>query len=106
MNGCLYILLYLKWITNKDLPYSKWNSAQYDMVAWLGGEFGVNGNVYGWLSPFTVHLKLSQHCSSVIPQYKLKTLKYGGKIMPLWELWHPAPCAKGYGRSLTHLDIR
>ena len=24
----MYTLLYLKWITNKDLPYSTWNSAQ------------------------------------------------------------------------------
>ena len=79
LNSCLYTLLYLKWITNKDLPYGTWNSAQHDMVAWLGGEFGVSENVYVWLSPFTVHLKLSQHCSLVIPQYKIKTLKYGEK---------------------------
>ena len=79
LNGCLYTLLYLKWITNKDLPYSTWNSAQYDMVAWLGGESGVSENVYVWLSPLTVHLKLSPHCSSVIPQYKIKPLKYGEK---------------------------
>ena len=30
---------------------------------WMGGEFGGNWiHVYVWLSPFTVHLKLSQHC--------------------------------------------
>ena len=33
-------LLYLKWITNKDLLYSTWNSAQYYMAAWMGGGFG------------------------------------------------------------------
>ena len=27
-----------------------------------------------WLSPFAVHLKLSQHCSSAILQYKIKIL--------------------------------
>ena len=30
-------LLYLKWITNKDLPYSTWNSAQCYVAAWMGG---------------------------------------------------------------------
>ena len=36
----MYTLLHLKWITNKDLLYSTWNSAQYYMAAWMGGEFG------------------------------------------------------------------
>ena len=52
-----YMLLYLQWITSKDLLYSTRNSAQCYMAAWMGGEFrGV------WLSPFAVYLKLSQHC--------------------------------------------
>ena len=29
----MYTLLYLKWITNKDLLYSTWNSAQCYMAA-------------------------------------------------------------------------
>jgi len=33
-------LLYLKWITNKDLPYSIGNSAQCYAAAWMGGELG------------------------------------------------------------------
>ena len=36
----MYKLLYLKWITNKDLLYSTGNSAQYYVAAWMGGEFG------------------------------------------------------------------
>ena len=45
----IYILLYFKWITKKDLLYSTWNSSQYYVVAWMGGEFGENGymNMYG-----------------------------------------------------------
>ena len=35
----MYILLYLKWITNKDLLYSTENSAQCYEAAWMGGEF-------------------------------------------------------------------
>ena len=34
------ILLYLKWITNKDLLYSTGKSAQCYMVALMGGKFG------------------------------------------------------------------
>ena len=59
----MYTLLYLKWITNKDLLCSTWNAAQCCVAAWMGGEFGEEGmHVYVWLSPFTVHLRLSQHC--------------------------------------------
>ena len=36
----MYILLYLKWITNKDLLYSTGNSAQCHVAAWMGGKFG------------------------------------------------------------------
>ena len=55
----IYTMLYLKWITNKDLLYSTWNSAQRYVPAWMGEGFG---GVCVWLSPFTVHRKLSQHC--------------------------------------------
>ena len=56
-------LLYLKWITNRDLLYSTWNSVQCYVAAWMGGEFeGDWIYLYVWLSSFTIHLKLSQHC--------------------------------------------
>ena len=35
-----HTLLYLKWITNKDLLYSTGNSAQCYLAAWMGGELG------------------------------------------------------------------
>ena len=42
-------LLYLKWITNKDLLYTTWNSAQCYVAAWIGGEFGREWiHVYVW----------------------------------------------------------
>ena len=34
----MYTLLYLKWITNKDLLYSTGNSVQFYVAAWMGGE--------------------------------------------------------------------
>ena len=62
--------------------YSTWNSAQCHVAAWKDGEFGREWiHVYEWLSPFTVHLKLSQHCSLAIPQYKIKSLKKKKKEM-------------------------
>ena len=36
----MYTLLYLKWITNKDLLYSTGNSAQCYAAAWMGGQLG------------------------------------------------------------------
>ena len=59
----MYALLYLKWITNKDLLHSTQNSAQGYVAAWMGAEFGGEWiHVYVWLSPLAVHLKLSQYC--------------------------------------------
>ena len=53
-----YTLLYLKWITNKDLLYSTGNSVQCYVAAWTGEEFeGERIQVYVQLSPLTVHLK-------------------------------------------------
>ena len=49
----MYTLLYLKWITNRDLLYSTGNSAQCCVAAWMGEEFGGEWiHVYVWLSPF------------------------------------------------------
>ena len=46
----------------ENLLYSRGNSAPRCVPAWMGGEFGGEWtHVYGWLSPCTVHLKLS-HC--------------------------------------------
>ena len=46
-------LLYLKWITNKDLLYSTGNSAQCYVVAWREGEHeGEKIAAYAGLNPF------------------------------------------------------
>ena len=49
----MYTLLYLKWITNKDLVHSTGNSAQCYIATWMGGEFGVEWLhvcVCGWVA--------------------------------------------------------
>ena len=51
-------LLNLKWIANKDLPYSSGNAAQRYAAAWREEECGGEWmHVYAWLK-----LELSQHC--------------------------------------------
>ena len=65
------MLLYLKWITNKDQLYSTENFAQCYVAASMRGEFGAEWiHVYVWLSPFAVHLKLLQLCLSAMLQHK------------------------------------
>ena len=72
----MYTLLYLKWITNKDLLYSTGNSVQCYVAAETGQKFrGEWVHVHVWLSPFIVHLKSSQHRQSAILQYKIKSFK-------------------------------
>ena len=56
-------LLDFTWRTSKDLLDSTGDSAQCHVAARMGGEFGREWiHLYVWLNPFTVHLKLSQHC--------------------------------------------
>ena len=44
-------------------PGGTGNSAQCYVAAWMGeGFWGEWIHIYVWVSPFTVHLKLSQHC--------------------------------------------
>ena len=51
----MYTLLYFKWITNNDLLYSTWNSAQCYVADWMGGKFGGEWiHVYVWLSSSAV----------------------------------------------------
>ena len=77
----MYTLLYLKWITIRDLLDSTGNSAQCYVTAWMGGKFGGEWIQVGVrLSPFAVHLKLPQHCSSAIAWYKIKSILKSGSM--------------------------
>ena len=62
MSYFMYILLYLKFITNTALLYSTENSAQCHVAAGMGMAFGGEWiHIYAWLSPFAVYPKLSPH---------------------------------------------
>ena len=55
--------------------YSTRNSAQGYAAAWMRRGFGEEWiHIYVWLSPFAIHLKLSQHCESVIQNKKFKKM--------------------------------
>ena len=73
-----YTLLYLKWMTNKDLLYGTWNSAQCYVAAWMGGAFtGGWIHVNVWLSPFSCS---SETITTLLIGYtpiQNKTLKFG-----------------------------
>ena len=55
-----YKLLYIEGINNKVLLCSPGNCTQYPLINHNGKEYGIH--VCVWLSPFAVHLNLSQHC--------------------------------------------
>ena len=68
------ILLYLKWIANKDLLYGTGKSAHCYVAAWMEEKFGGEWiHIYVGLCPFAVHLKLSQHCYLGMLQYGTKS---------------------------------
>ena len=46
----MYTLLYLKWITNKDLLCSTGDSAQCSVPVWMERSIGENGYMYGGVS--------------------------------------------------------
>ena len=82
----MYTLLYLKWITNKDILWSTGNSGQCYVAAWVGEEFGERIYVYVWLSPFTVHLEtittLLITCTAIQKSLKKKNKWIMDKDLP------------------------
>lgn len=58
----------------QDLLNSTGSSAQCRVAAWLGQESEEEWTrvyVHVWLSPFSVHLRLSQHLKSATLKYKV-----------------------------------
>ena len=91
----MYTLLYLKWITNKHLLYSTWNSAQCYEAAWMGGEFGAEWtHLYVWLSPIAQY-KIGEDKGTLLQYSCLENPTDGGAW---WAAVH------GVARSRTRLS--
>ena len=61
LNIYMYIYIHLKWIANKfHIAHETLLSVMWQLDG--RGIAGRMDGVYVWLSPFDVHLKLSQHC--------------------------------------------
>ena len=87
----MYTLLYFKWITNKVLLYSTGNTAHCYVGGKLGGEWV---RVCVWLSPFTVHLKLSQRCWLAVCVAQSCWL-----FVTPWTVAHQAPLSMEFSRQ-------
>ena len=82
-------LLYLKWITNKDLLYSTGNSAQCYVATWMGG--GVGGewiHMCVGLSPFSWnYYDIVNWLYTPIQNKKLKKKQEGREEMKATYFW-------------------
>ena len=60
----LHVYISVLKMDNQQGPtVSTGNSAQCYMAAWMGGEFGGERiHVSAWMRPFSIYLRLSQHC--------------------------------------------
>ena len=67
----------IKWITNKDLLFSTWNSVQCYKAAWMGGESGgewVCVHTYGWV-PLLFSWNYHNAVNRLYPKIKWKVKK-------------------------------
>ena len=81
VHHCTYLNIVVQ--TNKDLLYSTCNSAQCYVAVWRGEELGGEWlYVYVRLSPFTVHLTLSQTLLIGYTPIQNKKFTYWKEIIP------------------------
>jgi len=108
----MYTLLHLKQITNKDLLYSTWNTAQCYVIAWMEGRLGENRYMcmYGWVPSLFTWNCHNIVWLSAIPQYKVK-VKKKKNFKTLQEKQNNKPkkdsiCAsQGFRQGLIHSMI-
>ena len=88
------------------LLFSTWNSAQCYMAAWMRGTFGeeqITINV--WQSPFSVHLKSSQHCSTPIQNKKFKKETWAFVDEKTGQFMSNFPFQKGFRMGNTCIPV-
>ena len=70
----------------------------------MGGEFGGKGmHVYAWLSPFTVHLKLSQHSYLAISSVQFSRSVMPDSLQPHGLQHARLPCPSQTSRACSNL---
>ena len=70
----MYLLMYLKWITNKDLLYNTWNSAQCYVAAWMGEDLGERMDTCIYMDE-SLHLSPENITALLIGYIPIKKLK-------------------------------
>ena len=98
----MYTLLYLKWITNKDLLYSTGSSAQCYVEAWMEGEFGGECESHLVLSDFLRPHGLYSPRNSPGQNTRVGSLSLLQGIFPTQELNPGLPHCRWILYQLSH----
>ena len=73
----MYTILYSKWITNKDLLYSTWNSTQSFRASLDGrGLWGRMDTCICTAESLQGSPESTEHCLLALPIYKIRSLKH------------------------------
>ena len=110
----MYTLLHLKWMTSKYLLYSTWNSVQYYVAAWMGGEL-VGEWIPAWVpSLFTWNyyniqfssvqslkscLTLCNPMNRILIDYLLSRFSRVWLCVTPWTAAHQAPLSLEFSRQ-------
>ena len=78
----MYTLLYLKWITNKDLLYSTGNSAQCYVAAWLEGSLEENEYMYIYIKAESLYRSPETIITLLIGYTPIQSKKLNNAICP------------------------
>ena len=100
----MYTLLYLKWITNKDLLYSTGSSAQCYVAAWMEGEFGGECESHSVLSDFLRPHGLYSPRNSPGQNTRVGSLSLLQGIFPTQELNPGLPHCRWILYQLSHKE--
>ena len=98
----MYTLLYLKWITNKDLLYSTGSSAQCYVAAWMEAEFGGECESHSVLSDFLQPHGLYSPRNSPGQNTRVGSLSLLQGIFPTQELNPGLPHCRWILYQLSH----
>ena len=91
----MYTLLYLKWITHKDLLRSTWNSAWCYVLPWM--EVGFCGRVETCIC-VVKSLRCSAETTSLLIRYGAQSLSRVQLFVTPWTVVHQASLSVEFSR--------